>query len=524
MADSNKCFFISYSSGDRQWAEILTKHLRNKGAKVWIDYEQIKFGEPVLTRIAEGISGADVLIFLVSHSSGNSPWCRKEYEICMRREILSGRTTVVPIRLDDSPLPVLLEDKRYLNFAELEYYLTELVTGRVSGKASKTAKLVLPSSLLEGLTVLLLMDQFPAGVWGRSLTPLEAAYRHKGDPGSITVSNWCADALRYLQPEGIVPEIQKFTEYLFDRRVDDSGAVGMRKQIGSDFFPKYDVDKNCRHTAVAAQYLYKHCNALDIALKSLRYVMDARTARGAWVDIGEPDDKKADPLTTGTVLGILRAFENNGLLGSVAIHDRELFLARYWKAGLLWLYENLLENDGWWIYEDERRTYCYTTEILMSVPDFWLEDPDYEKAHENLITRIFDLWKKNGMGVPSGPSSDVPSFEATAQYVKTIWRSRDRYPDLNAEIQKKFNDNVENILENGNSNAAGWAPAISHLVHDLGATLSTERDLSFLREIAMSLEQAYTEKKVLSHDLVSFPSWVSNIAMNSILTVTVTPP
>ncbi len=420
MADTHKCFFISYSSQDRCSAEILASRLRERGAQIWIDYEQIKFGEPILTRIAEGLSTADVILFLVSHSPGDSPCCRKEYELLLRREILSGRIMVVPVRLDDSPVPILLEDKRYLRFVDLDDCLTELLTGVLSGIGPTSTAPELSSGLLDGLTLMLLLDQYPIGVWGRSLMPLGAAYDHAEDPGSISVSSWCADALRDLQPVGKVPEIDLFTQYLLDRRRADSWAVGMRKQVGSAPFKEYVIIENCRHTAVAALFLHKHCNALDLALQSLRYVMSSQTARGAWVAVDKPIDENADPLTTGYVIGVLRTFERADLLSAVAIHERDLFLARYWKAGLLWLYENLLQHDGWWPYRDEKRTYCYTSDILLAVPDLWMEDPDYEKAHENLVTRLFDIWRKNGIGIPSGPCSDVPNLEATVQYVEAV--------------------------------------------------------------------------------------------------------
>lgn len=530
MAEKEPIFFISYSSKDRRPAEALANRLRSLGAQVWVDYEQVKLGDPILTRIAEGLSEATALLFLVSQHSGESPWCRKEYETALQREIISGRTAVVPIRLDDSPLPILLNDKRYLRFADLNQCLPELLACAESGGEPTTGlsdrpmPQTLPSGLLEGLTLLLLLDQFPVGVWGRSLTPLGAAYGHAEDPGSITVSSWSADALRELQPAGEVPEIDLFSQYLNDRRRTDTGAVGMRRRVGSSFAEEYRIIENRRHTAVAALYLHKHCNALDQALQSLRFVMESRTARGGWTAIGQPTDENADPLTTGYVLGVLRTFERANLLAAVGIEQRDLFLARYWKAGLLWLYENLLENAGWWRYKDEKRTYCYTTDILLAVPEFWLEDPDYEKAHESLVTRLFDIWQANGSGIPSGPTSQTPNLEATAQFAAVLWMCRIRYPDLNSEVQKHFAANLEAILAVGESDAAGWALAITHLVRVLGARLSPDCGLSRLRELVFVVEQRCSASDAATLHDTKLPPWVSSIASNRILTVNVDPP
>ena len=36
-----------------------------------------------------------------------------------------------------------------------------------------------------------------------------------------------------LQPKGVIPEIDAFSEYLAERRREETGAVGMRKNVGS---------------------------------------------------------------------------------------------------------------------------------------------------------------------------------------------------------------------------------------------------------------------------------------------------
>jgi hypothetical protein len=518
--------FISYSSKDRRFAEVLVTTLRKYGVDVWVDYEQIKLGDPILTKIGEGLVDAGALLFLVSKGSGESPWCRKEYEVILQKEILLARTKIIPIRLDDTPLPILLSDKRYIQFSDLEKSLSELleaIGGADQFGLSSSDKSVphVSSEVLDGLTLLLLMDQFPIGVWGRSLAKIVGAYGHAEDPGSITVSHWAANALRAVQPIGQLPEIEAFSEYLLQRRRKGSGVIGMLKNLGTPFAPEYEIIENRRHTAVGAVYLYRHCNALDLALESLRYVMESRTPRGAWVAIGDPTDDNADPLTTGYVLGVLRTFERENYLDVVSVKDRELFLARYWKAGLLWLYENLLENGGWWLYKTRRaepsnevirRTYCYTTDILLAVPEFWLEDPDYEKAHENLMTRLLQIWQSNAIGLPSGPGSTVPSLEATAQYALVAWKCRSRYPDINAEVMNHFLNNLETLLTNGESDAAGWSLTIMYLTESLKGTLSQNTNIQKLRELARTIEQQIGMGAEAMNNFSSLPTWVMNIA------------
>jgi hypothetical protein len=523
--------FVSYSSKDRHFAEAVTSRLRNCGIEVWIDYEQIAIGDPILSKIGEGLSNTDALLLLVSKNSGESPWCRKEYEVLLQKEIILGKTKVIPIKLDDAPLPILLSGKRYIRFSDLDNNLPDLLkaisgAGKLAtGSNIKTVPSI-PPNVLDGLTLLLLIDQYPIGVWGRSMADIVGAYGHAEDPGSITVSNWAANALRILQPEGRVPEIDAFSKYLLERRRKDSGAIGMRKSLGNAFAPEYTIIENRRHTAVGAIYLYKHYSALDLSLESLRYVMEARTPRGAWVAIGGTSDDNADPLTTGYVLGVLRTFERENLLNLVSVKDRELFLARYWKAGLLWLYENLLENGGWWMYKSRsaspsekviRRTYCYTTDILLALPEFWLEDTDYGKAHEDLMIRLLRIWRSNASGLPSGPNSTVANLEATAQFALVAWKCRTRYPAINTEVMTDFVNNLETLLFNGESDAAGWSLAISYFAEVLGDTLSPGISLEGLRELVRKIEQQVSTNEKIEELVNSLPAWVAKIITNKIL-------
>lgn len=105
--------FISHSSEDSEAARAITEILRQRGIDVWIDHERIRLGDSIPSRIEEGISGCDVILVLISESFVTSRWCRAEYEPLLSREIESGRTLVIPVRLDDAKIPPLLSAKRH---------------------------------------------------------------------------------------------------------------------------------------------------------------------------------------------------------------------------------------------------------------------------------------------------------------------------------------------------------------------------------------------------------------------------
>jgi hypothetical protein len=105
--------FISHSSEDLAAARIIADILRQRGIEPWLDHERIRPGDSVPGRIEEGISGCDVILLLISKSFIRSRWCRAEYESLMSKEIKSGRTLVIPVRLDDAKMPALLSAKKY---------------------------------------------------------------------------------------------------------------------------------------------------------------------------------------------------------------------------------------------------------------------------------------------------------------------------------------------------------------------------------------------------------------------------
>jgi TIR domain len=105
--------FISHSSEDSAVARAIAEILRQRGIDPWLDHERIRPGDSIPGRIEEGISGCDVILVLISESFVRSRWCRAEYEPLLSREIESGRTLVIPIRLDDAQIPSLLSAKKY---------------------------------------------------------------------------------------------------------------------------------------------------------------------------------------------------------------------------------------------------------------------------------------------------------------------------------------------------------------------------------------------------------------------------
>lgn len=70
--------FISYSRRDKLVADYLATELRNRGAEVFIDYQQLLGGENFIGRLGREIEACDHLVLIISPRSVVSKWVQAE--------------------------------------------------------------------------------------------------------------------------------------------------------------------------------------------------------------------------------------------------------------------------------------------------------------------------------------------------------------------------------------------------------------------------------------------------------------
>ena len=110
--------FLSYAHADKPLARALRDELVAKGCRVWIDEGELRLGDSLLESISEALGQVDFVIALVSNASINSNWCRKELSLAMTGEIGGRGVTVLPLRVENSPMPESLRDKLYLDVTQ----------------------------------------------------------------------------------------------------------------------------------------------------------------------------------------------------------------------------------------------------------------------------------------------------------------------------------------------------------------------------------------------------------------------
>lgn len=94
--------FISYSSKDHDFAEMLYEQLQDKGVRCWFAPEDLKIGDPFRQRIDEAIRLHDKLLLILSAESVASNWVASEVEAALEREDREKRLVLFPMRIDDA--------------------------------------------------------------------------------------------------------------------------------------------------------------------------------------------------------------------------------------------------------------------------------------------------------------------------------------------------------------------------------------------------------------------------------------
>ncbi len=124
--------FISHSSSDTKLAYRLKEQLESINIEVWLDIKDINVGDTLVGRIMQGIEKCDYLLILISASSLSSNWVNKELTWAMTREINDDSFAVLPVLLDNSPIPPILSDKLYFKInTKNKNHVSKIVTNIV---------------------------------------------------------------------------------------------------------------------------------------------------------------------------------------------------------------------------------------------------------------------------------------------------------------------------------------------------------------------------------------------------------
>lgn len=107
--------FISYSHKDKKVVKQFALQLSLRGVELWMDEKNISFGGNYTTAILQGIHEADVYLVFLSENSIKSHWVNAEIDFALKEKIERKNLVIIPIRLDDYEVPVVLSNINYLD-------------------------------------------------------------------------------------------------------------------------------------------------------------------------------------------------------------------------------------------------------------------------------------------------------------------------------------------------------------------------------------------------------------------------
>jgi hypothetical protein len=105
--------FISYSHADELIVSKLAAHLVKHNANVWVDTWELNVGDSILDRVQDAIQESSALLVILSKTSVNSEWCKKELNAGLMRELDEKRVVILPVLVEDCEIPLFLREKMY---------------------------------------------------------------------------------------------------------------------------------------------------------------------------------------------------------------------------------------------------------------------------------------------------------------------------------------------------------------------------------------------------------------------------
>jgi uncharacterized protein YjbI with pentapeptide repeats len=91
--------FISHSTADKVFADRLHADLQAKGVRCWYAPHDMEGGEHIETQIDRAIKVHEKLLLMLSESSINSNWVKREISKAVKREENEGKRVLFPISL-----------------------------------------------------------------------------------------------------------------------------------------------------------------------------------------------------------------------------------------------------------------------------------------------------------------------------------------------------------------------------------------------------------------------------------------
>lgn len=148
--------FISYNNKDVDVVREIALKLSLEGWTIYFDEWRIRPGESISESINLGLTKTNFFLLVWSKNSSKSKWVTREWSSLMSK-VVNKKVTIIPIKIDDTPLPQILSDTKYLILSNdvTDYYkLFQAITGHWPEHSfSQTVILLLEEIILDAIAV-----------------------------------------------------------------------------------------------------------------------------------------------------------------------------------------------------------------------------------------------------------------------------------------------------------------------------------------------------------------------------------
>ena len=105
--------FISYSSKDYYIVKEIAEKLKCVGHSVWIDRQQLLWGQDIVYSIKQGINDADVVLSVITENYNNSSYASAELGA-----VLLGKSNrkLLPVVIGETNIPFIISDIGYIKY------------------------------------------------------------------------------------------------------------------------------------------------------------------------------------------------------------------------------------------------------------------------------------------------------------------------------------------------------------------------------------------------------------------------
>jgi hypothetical protein len=108
--------FLSHAHVDKNFVDHLYDLLaRSAGLPIWYDSANLQVSKVIASELPNYISQCQSIILVLSHASVNSGWVKEEYNYAIGQRTRHPKFQIIPIRIDDCPVPGFLETTKWID-------------------------------------------------------------------------------------------------------------------------------------------------------------------------------------------------------------------------------------------------------------------------------------------------------------------------------------------------------------------------------------------------------------------------